>query len=610
MASMNETKIILSASDLTVNAFKSAQASIASLKGAAAGLGVTLSGAAFVGFIKSSIDAADNLNDLAKSTGTTVSALASLKLISEQSGTSLEAVGKGINKMSIFMAENADQAKRLGITAKDPVQAFIQLSDALSKIESPQQRANTANKILGKSYQDLMPLLLEGGDALKKAASDSRAFAEQMEKAAPMADAFNDKLALLKQSASQAGMSMTVNMLPVLDDIAKAMNKAAKEGGLLKALWIGLGASVVAGFGGAINPLERMENKSRDLFKELLDAKRKLGEMKSTQDAGGVSGFLITDADITRQQRYVDDVEKRMRGINSLRQSFLEPVSEPVKPVKKDGVFLDDDKSAKAAADKAKKIFDENRKQDERNAKVEFDIDWGNIEGADDAIRKNRDELATLKSEFIALIDPVEQYRKKLDDIDRLQEAGIFNADQAMEARFAINEQIDALNNVSVATKEAADFGKEMGLTFSSAFEDSIVKGAEFGDMLKSLSADIARIVVRKSITEPLGNSVSSAVSSSGIGDWFKNILPSFDVGTNYVPRDMIAKVHKGEAIVPAKYNAGGGGGGTTNHFTVDMRGASIEAVQRLEQMVAQVNGSIERRALTAMSQARVRGVS
>jgi hypothetical protein len=99
-------------------------------------------------------------------------------------------------------------------------------------------------------------------------------------------------------------------------------------------------------------------------------------------------------------------------------------------------------------------------------------------------------------------------------------------------------------------------------------------------------------------------------VSSSGIGDWFKNILPSFDVGTNYVPRDMIAKVHKGEAIVPAKYNAGGGGGGTTNHFTVDMRGASIEAVQRLEQMVAQVNGSIERRALTAMSQARVRGVS
>jgi len=31
--------------------------------------------------------------------------------------------------------------------------------------------------------------------------------------------------------------------------------------------------------------------------------------------------------------------------------------------------------------------------------------------------------------------------------------------------------------------------------------------------------------------------------------------LPSFDVGTNYVPQDMIAQIHKGEAIIPARYN-------------------------------------------------------
>jgi prefoldin subunit 5 len=31
--------------------------------------------------------------------------------------------------------------------------------------------------------------------------------------------------------------------------------------------------------------------------------------------------------------------------------------------------------------------------------------------------------------------------------------------------------------------------------------------------------------------------------------------LPSFAVGTNYIPQDMIAQVHKGEMIVPAKYN-------------------------------------------------------
>ena len=46
---------------------------------------------------------------------------------------------------------------------------------------------------------------------------------------------------------------------------------------------------------------------------------------------------------------------------------------------------------------------------------------------------------------------------------------------------------------------------------------------------------------------------------TSGSGNWDKfwsaTGLPSFAVGTNYVPQDMIAQVHKGEAIIPAPFN-------------------------------------------------------
>ena len=65
------------------------------------------------------------------------------------------------------------------------------------------------------------------------------------------------------------------------------------------------------------------------------------------------------------------------------------------------------------------------------------------------------------------------------------------------------------------------------------------------------------------------------------IGPTLKNILTnqinniikkfnSFDIGTNYVPNDQIAIVHKGEAIVPKKYNPAIGGNTNNNEDVVN----------------------------------------
>lgn len=65
--------------------------------------------------------------------------------------------------------------------------------------------------------------------------------------------------------------------------------------------------------------------------------------------------------------------------------------------------------------------------------------------------------------------------------------------------------------------------------------------------------------------------SATSAVELARMRGWLAGSLtetmkllgldvPKFDVGTNYVPRDMLAMIHEGEAIVPKAYNPAAGG--------------------------------------------------
>ena len=72
-----------------------------------------------------------------------------------------------------------------------------------------------------------------------------------------------------------------------------------------------------------------------------------------------------------------------------------------------------------------------------------------------------------------------------------------------------------------------------------------------------------------------------------------KNILASYDVGTDYVPRDQIAMVHEGERIIPKKYNnseyLGNLGNSETNDLLIELNKSVLEFAKRPS--VISVNG-------------------
>lgn len=96
--------------------------------------------------------------------------------------------------------------------------------------------------------------------------------------------------------------------------------------------------------------------------------------------------------------------------------------------------------------------------------------------------------------------------------------------------------------------------------------------GAEtsFKGMVDTMLRELARLTLQKSIFDPLVSGITDGISSGGgIGGLFKSLLPGFANGTDYVPRDMIAKIHKGERIVTAEENRKGYGTGQVNNVSI-----------------------------------------
>lgn len=77
--------------------------------------------------------------------------------------------------------------------------------------------------------------------------------------------------------------------------------------------------------------------------------------------------------------------------------------------------------------------------------------------------------------------------------------------------------------------------------------------------------------------------------------------LPSYDVGTNYVPRDMLAQIHEGEAIIPKRYNPFNPGhasalGGVNNELVSELRSLH-ETIHELKAEVAHLKDAAARTA-------------
>lgn len=219
------------------NAFKG-------VNGVLAGLGVSVSVGALASLVKSSIDAADHLNDLSKKTGVTVDVLGGIGFAAVQAGGDLDSMAAAAGKLNKTIAEAGsgnkdalDAFKSLGISVEDASgrlktvdKVLPEIADKFANFADGPEKAALALRFFSKAGADLIPLLDEGGEALRQNIAYYQKYSGVTQDIAEKSDAFNDQLEKVRLLSKAAGNNIASELLPTLSQLAAKFIEVKEKG--------------------------------------------------------------------------------------------------------------------------------------------------------------------------------------------------------------------------------------------------------------------------------------------------------------------------------------------------------------------------------------------
>jgi len=177
--------------------------------------------------------------------------------------------------------------------------------------------------------------------------------------------------------------------------------------------------------------------------------------------------------------------------------------------------------------------------------------------------------------------------------------------DQAVEAQKAKN----ALDDLKAAQQALNSVVNEFSNDLINGLDSAIIKGQKLHDVLKNLLQTLASSALKSVLTGVLtggasgtlagaiGGGPSASGGTGGLFGFLLGALPKFDVGTNSVPFDMPAIVHKNEMIVPAGQAAAWRDGGGAPSVTINNNVAGAQVIPEISrgEMIFHIESRIAR---------------
>ena len=204
--------------------------------GSAFKVGVTAAVGGLALLVKSSIDTAEAMGEMAQKAGVSTEAFSALAYAAKTAGADRDTLKQGLKGINEALVDSQDKSskaagafKYLSIetknadgTLKKADVVFKEMADRFSKMPDGANKTALAMDLMKKSGTELIPTLNLGAGGLADLTTEAENFNQVItDEQAARADAFNDSIERLGSAASGAGMALAMDLLPALELIVE-----------------------------------------------------------------------------------------------------------------------------------------------------------------------------------------------------------------------------------------------------------------------------------------------------------------------------------------------------------------------------------------------------
>ena len=323
--------------------------------------GLGLAAVAATGFIieatKKAAEYADEMGKAAQKVGVTTEALSKLKYAADLSDVSFEGLQTGLKKLSVNMESAAtgnkamgDAFKSFGISVtnskgdlKSADDVLYSLADKFAKMPDGVQKTAMAVKVFGKAGQDMIPMLNQGSEELKRLGIEASNFGKVVtNETAKQAEEFNDNMKRMKEAVEGASIAIGNKLIPSLASATDHFPELVKQSGLFLGtletigLWIDKGI-----FGKEFG--EKITNNTEAIKSQVIQVenlKARYDQLTNPKNADYSKFFIGRESEVASLTKEIGASYTKLNELEKQRQQILDANSAKESKPEKDSKNL------------------------------------------------------------------------------------------------------------------------------------------------------------------------------------------------------------------------------------------------------------------------------